>query len=330
MNNAGLKRNSLHKLAMLLALWCFSPLVNADKPVILASIKPLAMIAAAVAGDEFEVRTLLPSSSSPHDYALRFSDRSALLEADLVLWVGPGMETPLAKLLKPGALKAQQVLQAGELPQLAWPQSSNKESFNSEPSKKESSNKEPHQHNHYSHATRDPHIWLNPDNAVQIAQAVLAHLVKISPEKKAELEANFSEFVAKVTNLTKITRERTGPIKTTGFLVVHDGFRHWVDYYQLRQLGAVRQSSGAGHGLKHRAELIALQGQVSCIFSEPQLPLEWASQLAEPIKARIGVLDPMGQDIALEKDSYIQLMMLMADNLVACLDPDGEDSSPGK
>src|SRR5690606_13314775 len=64
---------------------------------VLASIKPLALIAEAVVQDKTQVDTLLPIQASPHDYALRASDMQRLHHADLVLWIGPELESFLQR-----------------------------------------------------------------------------------------------------------------------------------------------------------------------------------------------------------------------------------------
>ena len=39
-----------------------------------------------------EPRLLLPGTASPHAYAMRPSDARALEKAELVFWIGPGLE----------------------------------------------------------------------------------------------------------------------------------------------------------------------------------------------------------------------------------------------
>ena len=56
---------------------------------VVASIRPLALIADAVTGDPGQVRQLVPNGASSHEYALKPSDRALLARAGLVLWVGP-------------------------------------------------------------------------------------------------------------------------------------------------------------------------------------------------------------------------------------------------
>ncbi len=64
---------------------------------IVASIKPVGFIAAAIAEGVTPVDVLLPDGASEHDYALRPSDAKRLKNADLVVWVGPDMEAFMSK-----------------------------------------------------------------------------------------------------------------------------------------------------------------------------------------------------------------------------------------
>src|SRR5690606_34620708 len=79
----------------------------AEPPRVLASISPIGSLAAAVMRGVGEPAVLLPPGASPHAYTMRPSDARALAAADLVLWIGPSLETflaqPLATLAQPGA-----------------------------------------------------------------------------------------------------------------------------------------------------------------------------------------------------------------------------------
>ncbi|MDF3013749.1 MAG: zinc transporter substrate-binding protein, partial [Cellvibrio sp.] len=87
---------------------------------ILASIKPLALIAQEVAGDQAEVTTLLPITASPHDYPLKMSDHKRLRAADMVLWIGPELESFLARPL--ANLPTDKLVTGYRLAGLHWPE----------------------------------------------------------------------------------------------------------------------------------------------------------------------------------------------------------------
>ena len=85
-----------------LAAWMLSNIAWADsnKPVVLSSIMPLQMIVHDIGGDAITAELLAPATVSPHDFQLRPSDAQRVQDADLVLWVGPMLETYLQKLLR--------------------------------------------------------------------------------------------------------------------------------------------------------------------------------------------------------------------------------------
>ena len=91
------------KLALLIcAVLCAS--VSCSRPEqaksqVLATIRPLSLLVSdLLAGTETDaVYTLLPGNADPHNYSLRVSDRKALQQARLIVWVGPDMERSLTR-----------------------------------------------------------------------------------------------------------------------------------------------------------------------------------------------------------------------------------------
>ena len=86
-------------------------MVMADqKPLsIVASIKPVHALVAGVMGDLGTPRLLLVAPSSAHHFTLKPSQARVLQNADIVFWIGPGMEQPLTKALGTLAADAQAV-----------------------------------------------------------------------------------------------------------------------------------------------------------------------------------------------------------------------------
>ena len=73
---------------------------------IVTTLKPLTLIAQGIATPDMTVSTLVPPGSSPHNYSMKPSQRRALHDADVIFWVGPDMETFLARLLASGEFEA--------------------------------------------------------------------------------------------------------------------------------------------------------------------------------------------------------------------------------
>ena len=298
-----------------LMLCCSSFAYASSSPVLLASIKPVAMLVKEVAGEKYTVEALLPTNASPHDYALKFSDLRAIKEADYIVWVGPELESLLVKTLK--TVPAAKQLRLTEVEGMRWPEQS-----------AEGHDHHDHGHHHDTHdhessdsesLYKDPHLWLNPYNSVISVQRMAVLLGEKYPADKAFFEANAQIFAQKMKVLDETVRAKMNIVQDRGFVVVHDGYRHFVDHYGLSQLSSIRLASGANRGTKHYGDIMALGSQVACVFTEPQLSKKGAIQIADKLGAQHAALDFMGAEIALKKDSYLQFFNAFAGTFVDCL-----------
>lgn len=266
---------------------------------LLASIKPLALIAQEVAGDQADVTTLLPITASPHDYPLKMSDHKRLRAADLVVWIGPEMESFLARPL--GNLAADKLITSYDLDGLYWPEAVVSD----------------HQHGSHTHAGKDPHIWLDPRNAVVISQALAARLAQLKPESAAQFRANAQRFAQSVQQLDQQLAQELAPVNEVGFAVYHEGYGHFVGRYGLHQIAYVTYTPERRPGAKHLKELrevLAAEGK--CLFMEPYYKAQGMDEMAASLNLRIGLLDPIGDQ---QVSSYQQLMVQLGQSFLTCL-----------
>ena len=147
----------------------------AESAKVLTTIKPLQQIAAAVMDGVDTPAVLLPPGNSPHNYALRPSDRRALLDAERIYWVGPELELFLKDVLDRQG-NAQALL---HLPGMRVREQLQSINFQTE----EGDHGHSHDHGHdHDHGALDSHIWLSPDNAQQIAGFMAEDLASLSHE----------------------------------------------------------------------------------------------------------------------------------------------------
>jgi zinc transport system substrate-binding protein len=300
---------NLFSTALLALVISALPSVAASKPVVLASIKPVAMLVKAVVGDELSVDVLLAANTSPHDYALKFSDIRAIKSADLVVWIGPELEGVLVKSLS--TVPTDEQLQLTDLTTLHWPDDAEGEH-------------DDHEHGHGAY-TRDPHIWLNPRNSSAVVMAITEILKEKYPEKSSLFEKNSREFVANINELDPLIQNRidlvnVGLANGRGFVVTHDGYGHFVDYYGLNQLATIKLAGGGVLGARHYGEIIAMGDRVTCVFGEPQLNNKSSIKLASQLGANWAELDLMGSGTTLTKGSYLQFFSGFTDTFLACLE----------
>jgi len=273
------------------------------------------MLLTAVTGDETSVNILLPGNMSPHNYRLRFSDIKLIKESDLFFWIGPNLESGISKAVKTHGTT--NIIKLMDIDDLSWPKTTG------ELGHSHSNLNHGHDNEHESYEgvkdNRDHHIWLSPQNAVAIVATINDLLGKKFPDKKEFFEKNTNNFEASLKSLNITIRERLEEIKHKGFLVAHDGYRHFVDFYDLNQLGIVDLTDDISPSAKHKGNLNKLIDKTSCIFTDPQHTSKVANQLAKKFNIKSRELDLMGHNIPLGKNSYIDFLSKLSETVVECL-----------
>src|SRR5688572_26692084 len=79
-------------LLALAAALSWSSVALAEVPNVVATVKPLHALVAAVMGDLGTPALIVKGAASPHSYSLKPSDAQALQSANLVFWTGHGLE----------------------------------------------------------------------------------------------------------------------------------------------------------------------------------------------------------------------------------------------
>jgi zinc transport system substrate-binding protein len=299
-----------------LLAWVWLPALGfaAGAPAVVVSILPLHSLAAAVMQGAGSPQLLVDGGSSPHAFSLRPSTARALADADLVVWVGPEMESFLVSPLARHRGQVLTLLDAPGMRVLAGPHQAHAE---------------PHSLHHHASGERDPHLWLDPRNAIAIAAALVQAVIELDPARAALYRANGERLQARLQGLDKALARRLEPLRERPFLVFHDAYRYLETRYGLHSVGAAvigpERRPGARRLQELRAEVQASGAR--CVFSEPQFASGLLEVLTEDSQARAAVLDPLGADLEPGPDAYFLLMGRLADQLAACLqDPPGGSS----
>lgn len=299
-------------LALLCGLGLSFPAL-ADNAKVLTTIKPLQQIAAAVMEGIDSPAVLLPPGNSPHNYALRPSDRRALADAERIYWVGPELELFLEDVLARHG-NAQALL---HLPGMRVREQLQSINFQQD----EGSHSHDHGHDH-DHGTLDAHIWLSPDNALHIARFIAADLASLYPQHVEQLNANTQAFAERLAALDARLKERLAPLHDRAYFVFHDGYGYFEDHYRLRPRGIFSLSHEVQPGARHinllRQQL--QQAGASCVFTEPQFTPRLVNSLTQGLPVEQGELDPLGSDIAVSAQGYEQSLQALGEQLADCLE----------
>lgn len=265
---------------------------------IFTSIKPLALIVQEIAGADDSVEVLLPAGVSPHHFSMRISDMRKISTADLMLWVGPGLETFLQKPLN--RKSKDKVLAVSTLQQLHWP---SEHTVNLNP-------------DHHDHGIKDLHLWLNPQNAIVIAQAVAAKLGALAPERAHEYTARAQAFTLRTEALDQKLKQMLKPVKKLKFAVYHNAYGHYMQQYGLEQVGYVTTTAEQRLGVKHMYWVEQQLKNAQCLLIEPYANMAKAIELARRAGITTTALDPLAKDVTIT--TYDELMLAITNRVLAC------------
>jgi len=279
-------------------------------PNVVASIKPVHSLVAAVMEGVGEPALLVKGNASPHTYSLRPSDAGALQAADIVFWTGHGMELFLADALDTLAADAVSV-ELSQTPGLELLPVREGGAF------------EAHEHDDEEHIEGqiDLHFWLDPQNARLMVTAIAETLSRADPENAKAYAANAERELAELDALTSELQETLAPIADEPFVVFHDAYQYFENRFGLTLAGSITVSPEAMPGAQRIGELKARVAELgaTCVFAEPQFEPAIISAITEGTPARSGVLDPEAGLLTASPDLYPQLLRGLADSLVGCL-----------
>jgi zinc transport system substrate-binding protein len=167
----------------------------------------------------------------------------------------------------------------------------------------------------------DMHMWLDPENAAAMADAIAAALGAADPGDAAAYAANAAALKGRLAALGKEMAASLGPLRKVPFIVFHDGYQYLERRFGLTAVGSITIAPEVEPGARRVAEIhdrIKALG-VACVFSEPEFVPAIVAVVREGTTARAGILDPLGADLPEGPDLYFELMRRNERALVDCL-----------
>lgn len=297
------------------ALW-------ADVPRVAVDIAPIHSIVAAVMDGVGTPDLIVRPGASPHGYAMRPSEAQALDQADVVVWIGPGLTPWLDGPINALAAGAT-VITLMDVPGTETLPFREGVAFEGghegHDHVEEGHDEDGHDdHGHSNGEGMDPHAWLDPHNAEHWAEAIAATLSDIDPDNADTYAQNAAAFAKIVEAAEQDAAGTLAPVKGKPFVVFHDAYQYFEESFGMFAVGAISASDAASPSAARVAEVrdrVAELGAV-CALTEPQ----YNPGIAEAIgAAKLGDIDPLGADLEPGSALYPQLLKDMAASLFDCL-----------
>ncbi len=298
---------------------------HAEVPKVVVSIKPIHSLVASVMHGVGEPTLLVRGGASPHSYTMKPSDAKALSAADLVVWVGPELESFLEKPLKANAPKAT-LLTLMDLKGLTLLETREGGAWEAhDHGRKGGHDHKGHDHKGHDHAEEheelNSHIWLDPANARAIVTATAEALAAKDPAGAETYRTNADRTLQQLDALDAELKAALAPVKDKPFIVFHDAYQYFEARYDLSAVGSITVSPDRRPSAKRLSAIRAKIGGLgaACVFAEPQFEPALVQTVVEGTRARTGVLDPEGTELPEGEALYPALLRNLAASLRGCL-----------
>ncbi|PDT42909.1 MULTISPECIES: zinc ABC transporter substrate-binding protein [Sinorhizobium] len=329
---------------LLLSTLLLSSPAWAEAPNVVVSIKPIHSLVASIMQGVGEPSLIVEGAASPHTYNMKPSNAAALQAANLVFWVGPGLEIFLEKPLEAlgGGAKVVELSEAPGMEKLKFREGGAFEPHDdgdehgeeghghgAEEASHEGHDADAHgaaaqeaEHHHgHGEGEFDMHLWLDPMNAKAMAAEIEKTIADTDPANAAAYKANLEKLNQRLDGLDKSLAETVAPIKDKPFIVFHDAYQYFEHRYKVRVAGSITVSPEVLPGAERLSEIHAKIEDLgaTCVFAEPQFEPKLVNVVLEGTPAKSGTLDPEAATLEAGPDLYFQLMENVGTSLKDCL-----------
>lgn len=306
-------------------------------PNVVVSIKPIHSLVAAIMQGVAEPKLIVDGGASPHTYSLKPSNARAIESADVVFWVGDGLEKFLEKPLQSLAGKATVVEMddAQGIEKLPFREGGPFEAHDhgdheghdhAEEAGHDHNHEGEHKHEHadghdHDHGEFDMHLWLDPTNAKAMAVEIEKTLMTADPANAQAYQDNTKKLVDNLDALDKEITATVAPIKDKPFIVFHDAYQYFEHRYGVKTAGSITVSPENIPGADRIKQIHAKVKELNatCVFAEPQFEPKLINVVIEGTNAKSATLDPEAGTLEAGPDLYFKLMRGIAISLKDCL-----------
>ena len=302
----------IRKLIVLLALVAVACGKKADsgKPKIAVSIFPLYDVARRIAGDRLDVLLILPPGKSEHNYDPTPKEMAKLAGAKLAIAVGLDMDTWVETIIK-GAAPDAKIVHAGD--------SVKTMPIDVEPVGEAEAHKGEAPDADDKPGAPDPHVWMDPQRMITIADAIATELGTLDPAGKDTYAKNAATVKDSLGKLDAAIAARAKSWSKHTIVTFHGSMSYFAKRYGITIAAVIEPLAGKEPTATYLAQVLDAikRTNTPALFSEPQLDRAPAETVAREAKIQLGELDPVGGVPG--RDSYEALLTWNTDQLEKAL-----------
>ena len=237
--------------------------VDMSRPTLAVTIEPYRSIVEAIAGDKWNVASVVPKGNSPETF-----DPTPRLMMDLgkckayFMAGGLGFETSLANKIK-------------EIyPQLLLVDTSSG----------------------ISRICDDPHLWTSPDNMLVIARNICATLCQIDTAEATEYKIRLKEVENIIAATDTVIRRKLAGVSCRGFLVFHPSLTYFARFYGVNQIAL--EEHGKEPSATHVRHIVdeARSLGIRNVLVQAEFDKNHVLTIARELNADVQIINPLSYD----------------------------------
>ncbi len=285
-------------LASLALASCNQAPAAGGKPVVMCTIFAYYDAARAIAGDRMEVRILIPTGASPHEYETTVNDKVSAAQANLYIKNGMALDDQFDKLLEGSKAK---ILNISEhIPKdmfLNTQELSLDEAAATTPATPAGT------------ASVNPHIWLDPQIQIKATELIRDAMIDLDPPDRAVFEKNAAAYVDGLNKLDADFKAETATFKSKDFIGFHSAYEYLARRYGLHQIASIEEFPGSEITIDQSQKIIRLIQQRNIKYIAVETAFSGSS--AKMIEQQTGVHEIVLQPLETydnADDTYVKYM----------------------
>ncbi|MFJ7616119.1 metal ABC transporter substrate-binding protein [Bacillus cereus] len=278
---------------------------SADKLNVYTTIYPLQYFSKRIGGDYINVENIIPPGTDAHTFELSSKAMVKIAQSEAFIYSGTGIDGFSTSVIKSIKKEDVQIINAANGINLL--KSTVDDSHEDHATETDKTDK------HEEELDVDPHVWLDPNRAIKLAENIKDSLVKLKPSAKKDFEDNFISLKQDLEKLDNDFKDMANKSPNKTFIVSHSAYGYWEDVYGLKQIGISGLSPTNEPSQKKLKEIIeiAQKNNISYILFEPNL----SNKVAQVVKKEVGAntltlhnLESLTTNNIKNKDDYFSIM----------------------
>lgn len=168
----------------------------------------------------------------------------------------------------------------------------------------------------HDHSGTDPHVWLDPRNAIMMVDAITAALTEVDLVNEAIYRDNASQVKRDIVRAAERARFSVDRLSGIDFVTTHDSLQYFERAFDLHVVGALSSADGILVGARSLSSIYQQIGTGSCLLVDITEPGGVAGNPFGEVPTI--EVDPLGSALTSSANYYPRLLETLAESLSNC------------